>query len=68
MILIGTTLVVPFLPVLFKEACRQKVLLNPGVIYDQQSDRQLRISYAYASLDDIEKGLKILAGILGKLK
>ena len=44
------------------------MLLNPGVIYDQQSDRHLRISYAYASLDDIEKGLKKLAGILGKLK
>ena len=52
------------MPQLFQAACRAGVLLNPGSIYDQQSAQHIRLSYAYASREEIHRGLEILAGLL----
>lgn len=49
---------------LFKAACKKHILLNPGTIYDSLSNQHLRISYAYASPQELEKGLAILAELL----
>lgn len=49
---------------LFKQAINAFVLLNPGDIYDYDRNPYLRLSYAYASLEQLEIGLKALAAIL----
>lgn len=42
------------LDALFKHAIACGILLNPGHIYDRSSKRQLRLSYAYASYEEME--------------
>ncbi len=54
------------MPQLFKAACSRNILLNPGTIYDQQSNQHLRISYAYAKPNDIRYGLQQLAKLLSE--
>ena len=54
------------MPALFKAACARNILLNPGTIYDQQSNQYLRISYAYAKPADICAGLRQLAKLLSR--
>lgn len=49
---------------LFEACLKHNILLNPGNLYDQQDVRHLRLSYAYASLPDLEKGMKRLAQII----
>lgn len=49
---------------LFDTALREGILLNPGNLYDPNSRHHLRLSYAYASLEQIEKGLTKLAEII----
>lgn len=49
---------------LFEEALKQKILLNPGSIYDSRFVSCLRISFGYLSKQEMEEALKILAGIL----
>ena len=49
---------------LFKTACARNILLNPGTIYDQQANQFLRISYAYAKLDELKYGLQQLGKLL----
>lgn len=49
---------------LFDIALREGILLNPGIVYDKNDDQHLRISYSYASLDQIEKGLILLAQLI----
>lgn len=44
-------------------AQQKKVLLNPGSVYDYTGSNAVRISYAYADLPDLEKGLRIPADI-----
>ncbi len=51
---------------LFKEALKEKLLINPGSIYDFSNNQYLRISYSYPSLNDLEKGLKKLAYLANK--
>ena len=46
---------------------RQDELINPGNIYDFQENCNIRISYSYASLPDLEFGLKKLSDIIRKL-
>ncbi len=49
---------------LFKLCCNNGLLINPGNIYDFSNNQSLRISYAYASLEDLEKGLKKLSTLI----
>ncbi|MER1998448.1 MAG: PLP-dependent aminotransferase family protein [Lysinibacillus sp.] len=49
---------------LFDIALRDGILLNPGCVYDASDDRHLRLSYSYASIDQLEKGLIRLAQLI----
>lgn len=49
---------------LFTKAINQNVLINPGSIYEFHSSQHIRISFSYASLEDIEIGLERLARII----
>lgn len=49
---------------LFELSYKKGVLINPGNVYDFSNDQNLRISYSYASLTDLEKGLRILAKLI----
>ncbi len=52
---------------LFSKASRHGILLNPGNIYAQETDGYLRLSYAYASLEDLERGIRQLSQIVASL-
>ncbi|WP_371380129.1 PLP-dependent aminotransferase family protein [Sporomusa aerivorans] len=52
---------------LFKAALDTGLLINPGNIYDPLSNQHLRLSYSYAALPDLKKGLYRLAGIIRQL-
>jgi len=49
---------------LFTRALNQNILINPGNIYEFHSSQHIRISFSYASLDDIVLGLERLAKII----
>lgn len=49
---------------LFTLALNNKILLNPGNIYDLSKNQYLRISYSYASLEDLEYGLRCLSELI----
>lgn len=49
---------------LFYTALDNGLLLNPGNLYDKQASQNLRISYAYARLDDLATGLHRLAELI----
>ncbi len=49
---------------LFYLALRDGILLNPGHVYDEQDDRHLRLSYSYASKEQLEDGLVRLRNLL----
>ncbi|WHY61835.1 PLP-dependent aminotransferase family protein [Cytobacillus firmus] len=49
---------------LFNAALREGILLNPGSVYDNNDEQHLRISYSYASMDQLEKGLVYLAHLI----
>ena len=49
---------------LFDIALREGILVNPGCVYDKSDDQHLRISYSYASMDQLEKGLIQLAQLI----
>ncbi|WP_432664018.1 PLP-dependent aminotransferase family protein [Wukongibacter baidiensis] len=53
---------------LFDEACKIGILMYPGYIYDSVPNQNLRISYSYASIEDLEKGLYKLSQLIRKLK
>lgn len=46
---------------LFLELLKHKVLINPGYIYQPNDFHHLRLSYAYASFEQLEAGLSVLA-------
>lgn len=46
---------------LFEISLTEGILLNPGNVYDNQAEQYLRISYSFASLPNIEDGLKRLS-------
>lgn len=52
---------------LFDAALKQGILINPGHLYDPEAGNRIRISYAYASLDELESGLARLAEIVASL-
>ncbi|MFI2982146.1 PLP-dependent aminotransferase family protein, partial [Bacillus velezensis] len=39
------------------------VLINPGALYLPEDRQSLRLSYSYASLPDLEKGIQTIADI-----
>ncbi|MBD8069369.1 PLP-dependent aminotransferase family protein [Bacillus sp. PS06] len=49
---------------LFDLALKEQILLNPGMIYDKNDFEHIRLSYSYASLEQIEVGLIRLAGLI----
>lgn len=49
---------------LFELSYKRGVLINPGNVYDFSNNQNLRISYSYALLTDLEKGLKILSKLI----
>jgi GntR family transcriptional regulator of abcA and norABC len=49
---------------LFEMALTEGILLNPGNVYDNQSEQYLRISYSFAPLPNIEDGLRRLSKIV----
>ena len=51
---------------IFHEALARGVLFNPGNVYDYTENHAIRISYAYASPQDLTKAVEILAAITEK--
>ncbi|WP_236898560.1 PLP-dependent aminotransferase family protein [Clostridium beijerinckii] len=51
---------------LFELSYEKGILINPGNIYDFSNSQNLRISYSYAPLGELEKGLKILSELIKK--
>lgn len=49
---------------LFEKAFSNNILLNPGSIYAEKSGQFIRISYGYASLDEIKVGIFKLSEII----
>lgn len=45
---------------LFLNLIKKNVLINPGYIYDPSDLHHIRLSYAYASLEELKEGLNIL--------
>ncbi|MGX4588164.1 aminotransferase-like domain-containing protein [Paenibacillus chitinolyticus] len=52
---------------LFEKGLQAGILLNPGSLYDPLSGPYLRLSYSYASLEDLEKGLLRLSALIRRL-
>lgn len=52
---------------LFKNALVEKILINPGSIYDNLSNNHLRISYSYADIPDLKAGLTKLAHVIKRM-
>ncbi|PLT34119.1 PLP-dependent aminotransferase family protein [Bacillus sp. V5-8f] len=46
---------------LFEACLKEGILLNPGNIYDRNAAQYIRISYSYASLQEMEKALSRLS-------
>ena len=51
---------------LFTKALSRKVLVHPGDLYEFHSDQYLRISYSYASLEEIDYGIKVLSELVAE--
>ncbi|MFJ8063944.1 PLP-dependent aminotransferase family protein [Psychrobacillus sp. NPDC096426] len=49
---------------LFLKLIKQNVLINPGYIYDPSDWHHIRLSYAYATLEELKEGLTILLGVI----
>lgn len=52
---------------LFREAANEKILLNPGDMYDFAPNHALRLSYAYEDCQTWETAAVKLAQIIRKL-
>ncbi|MNS67375.1 HTH-type transcriptional regulator NorG [compost metagenome] len=52
---------------LFEAALKEGILLNPGHLYDPEAVDCLRLSYAYARIADLERGISRLAAIIRQL-
>jgi len=55
------------LKTLFAAALKIGILLNPGHLYEGENNRHLRISYAFASLEDLETGIFRLSGLIKEM-
>ncbi|MCI0765795.1 PLP-dependent aminotransferase family protein [Bacillus sp. TL12] len=52
---------------LYAKALARGILLNPGRIYGEESDQHIRLSYSYASVEDLTKGIYQLNEIVREL-
>ncbi len=52
---------------LFKEAEKCNILINPGNVYASGDDQNIRLSYAYASDEEMSYGVKTLSALIKKL-
>ena len=52
---------------LFYRCCKNGILINPGYMYDFNANYNIRISYSYASIQDLQFGLKRLSDIIRSL-
>lgn len=52
---------------LFRRALAERILINPGNIYDRMEQDYIRLSYAFASLSEIQTGIVTLARIMREL-
>ncbi|MBC6973371.1 PLP-dependent aminotransferase family protein [Bacillus sp. Xin] len=52
---------------LYSKALSRRILLNPGRIYEEESDQHIRLSYAYASIEELTKGIYQLSEIVREL-
>ena len=46
---------------LFNECLAKGILINPGNLYQHMSSQHIRLSYSYASYEELESGLKTLS-------
>lgn len=51
---------------LFADAYKNNVLINPGSIYQDTSGRSVRLSFAYPTYEQMERGIKILKRIISQ--
>lgn len=51
-------------PTLFQQAIKENILINPGFIYEPNNNTHLRLSYSYASKEQLVYGLQTLAKII----
>lgn len=52
---------------LFEKALEHGILLNPGNVYDQHATQYLRLSYSYASIADLNRGMVLLSKVIREL-
>lgn len=52
---------------LFEEALKHKILLNSGDLYAQSETQALRLSYAYATKEDLAQKMKVLAQMIRQI-
>ncbi|MBO1580661.1 MULTISPECIES: MocR-like pyridoxine biosynthesis transcription factor PdxR [Bacillus] len=52
---------------LFSKAVSNGILLNPGRIYEEESDQHIRLSYGYAPIEDLTKGIYQLSKMIREL-
>lgn len=52
---------------LYTKALTKGILLNLGSIYAQEKGNYIRLSYAYASLEDLQKGIYELGLMIKEL-
>ncbi|MFZ5967812.1 MAG: PLP-dependent aminotransferase family protein [Bacillota bacterium] len=52
---------------LFEKAAAHNLIIYPGYLYDTTPNKYIRISYSYASMEDMKRGIKILARIIREL-
>ncbi|SFB29084.1 Aminotransferase class I and II [Lentibacillus halodurans] len=52
---------------LFYAALQEGILINPGSIYDKNDQDHLRLSFSFASMEDLEKGLIRLSEMIKNL-
>ncbi|ARV92787.1 PLP-dependent aminotransferase family protein [Bacillus cereus] len=52
---------------LFSEALSKGILLNPGRIYEEESNQYIRLSYGYATPEQMTNGIKLLSELIRKL-
>ena len=45
---------------LFTKLLQRQILINPGYIYDPQDTQHIRLSYAYATDEELKVGLQIV--------
>ena len=51
---------------LFHRMLEERILINPGNVYDFAKSQAIRLSYAYADENDLESGIEKLAGAVRK--